>query len=359
MIEICFILAVLASNLILVFIGKKLNMLTIIMQLVGAIVMAPIISINFPNINIAQIANSEIIKKIYEICFVILMAYILHDNIDCNYQKKDMQLVIPSFFLPFISGIICSIVWFGSFQIQQAIVFGIIFSITAVPVLYMYLKGMNYNAENTKFFIQAAIMIDIISWIAHSLVSDFHYSIVFLVLGSGLLAYITKKINPKLSGIILLIVLMIASHYKSNILLVGVIYVLTASYLKISINLILSEKSINCLNNYLFVPLLLFVGLAKVNWSGIHPNLDIKLLLLIFIPLISKTVGNYIGLTLLKKEDRFSSSILLNTRGLTEIVFLNLVFSQKIIDSYTYIIFLIMSLICTLLPVFFCKKQTH
>ena len=43
--------------------------------------------------------------------------------------------------------------------------------------------------------------------------------------------------------------------------------------------------------------------------------------------------GNYIGLLLLNKENKFISSILLNTRGLTEIVFLNLVFGLNYIES--------------------------
>lgn len=356
MIEIYFILAILTANWFLLVIGKKLNVLNIIMQLIGAMAIAPIISINFPELQIEQIANSELIKKLYEFCFIILIAYILHDSIDCNYQKKDILLVIPSFFIPFISGVISSIIWFGEFKLQQSIVFGIIFSITAVPVLYMYLKGMNYSAENIKFLIQAAIMIDVISWVTHSLVSDFHYSIFLLAFFSYSLAYLTKRINSNTSGIVLILILIISSYYKSNILLIGVIYVVTASYLKMPINLILKEKTVNNLNNYLFVPILLFIGLVKVNWASIQLNIDIKLFLLIFVPLISKIIGNYIGLSLLKKENKLNSSILLNTRGLTEIVFLNLVFSQKIIDSYTYIIFLVMSLIGTLLPVFFYKK---
>lgn len=357
MMYVIFILSILAINIVLVTLGKKLNIINIVMQLVGAMIITPILTINYPELQLQTIASSDIVKRIYDICFVILIAYILHDSIDCKYQKRDMKLVIPSFFIPFISGFICSILWLGEFNFQSAVVFGIIFSITAVPVLYMYLKGMNYSEESIKFFIQAAIVIDIISWIAHSLVSDFHYSIIYLTIGAGILAFATYKINKQASGIVLLLMLMIASYLKSNVLLVGVIYVVTASYLKMPINLILSEKTINFLNNYIFIPLILFIGLFKVNWSGITPSIDFKVLLLIVVPLVSKILGNYVGLYLLKKEDKWSSSILLNTRGLTEIVFLNLVFSAKQIDSYTYVIFLVMSLICTLLPIFFCKRQ--
>lgn len=357
MLGLFFILSIVLVNLVLVYVGKKLKILTIVIQLVGAMLIAPFLALTYPQLDIASVASSDNVKKIYDICFVILIAYILHDSIDCKYDKNNLKLVIPSFFLPFLSGMLCSVIWLGNFQLQQSIVFGIIFSITAVPVLYMYLKGMNYNAENISFFIQSAILIDVISWLAHSIVSDFHYSVILLCVFSVIASYLTKIMYQKLSGIILIIVLLIASYLKSNILLVGVCYVVTSSYLKMPIQLLLKEKTINGLNNYIFVPVLLFVGLSKVNWGSIHPILDTKLLLLIVVPMISKITGNYIGLFWLNKTDKLNSSILLNTRGLTEIVFLNLVFGLKIIDSYTYVIFLIMSLICTLLPVFFCKRQ--
>lgn len=356
--ELLIILAIIVINFILISIGKKTKVINIVMQLVGAILITPIIQIYYPELKITEIVNSDTIKNLYDICFIILIAYILHDNIDCKYQKNDMKLVIPSFFIPFVCGFLSSILWLGELQIQTAVVFGVIFSITAVPVLHMYLKDMNYNEESIKFFIQSAVMIDIISWIAHSLVSEFHYSILLLSLIAFLVSYITSKFNPKFSGFMLVMTLFLTSYFKGNLLLVGVIYVITSSYLKIPINVFFSEKTINKCNSYLFIPIILFIGLLKVKWNEIDPVFDYKLLVLLVLPLISKILGNYIGLYWLKKNDKLNSSILLNTRGLTEIVFLNLVFGMNIIDSYTYVIFLIMSLICTLLPAFFCKKQT-
>lgn len=357
--EMLFIVFIISVNLILISVGKKLNVINIVMQIMGAMIIAPIITIYLPVLNFSEISGNNNIKKIYDFCFVLLIAYILHDNIDCRIQKKYIKLVIPSFFIPFITGFISSIIWLGKFQLQSAVVFGIIFSITAVPILYMYLKNMNYSEENIKFFIQTAVMIDIISWLVHSFVSDFHYSIFLLALLSFIVAYITVKIKKNLSGVMLIIILLITSYFKSNILLVGVIYVITVSYFKTPINLILQEDTINKLNNYILIPIILFIGLFKVNWNSIHPVFEYKLLILIIFPLISKIAGNYLGLYLLDKKDKLNSSILLNTRGLTEIVFLNLVFEMNIIDSYTYVLFLIMSLLCTLLPVFFCKKQIN
>lgn len=197
---------------------------------------------------------------------------------------------------------------------------------------------------------QSAIMIDIISWLLHSVFSELKIDIIYFVIFATLTALVIFKINKKLSGLGLFILLLVTSYFKGNILLVGVVYVLTSSYLKMEINLLLKTEKLENANTKLFIPILLFVGLCKVNWSEIQIQLDFKTILLIIIPIISKMLGNYIGLMLLNKENKFISSILLNTRGLTEIVFLNLVFGLNYIDSYTYVIFLFMSLISTIFP---------
>lgn len=347
-----FIALILMSNYLLVKISKKLGVINIVSQLLMAMLFAPLLMIKFPEFNIFNIAKSEIVKEIYNFAFVFLMTYILHDNVDCKYQKKDIKLVLPSFFIPFLSGAIFSYYWLNEFHLNSAIVFGIIFSITAVPVLYLYLKDMKYNDEEIKFFMQSAIMIDIISWLLHSIFSEFKIDIIYFIIIAAITALIIFKVNKKLSGLGLFILLLITSYFKGNILLVGVIYVLTSSYLKMEINLLLKAEKLEKANTNLFIPILLFIGLCKVNWSEIQIQLDFKTILLIIIPIVSKMLGNYIGLLLLNKENKFISSILLNTRGLTEIVFLNLVFRLNYIDSYTYVIFLFMSLISTIFPGF-------
>jgi hypothetical protein len=116
------------------------------------------------------------------------------------------------------------------------------------------------------------------------------------------------------------------------------------------IELFFDTKKLEKSNTYLFIPIVLFIGLCKVNWATIEIQINIKTVLLMTLPIIFKMIGNYVGLYLLNKENKITSRILLTTRGLTEIVFLNLVFGLNYIDSYTYVIFLIMSLISTIFP---------
>ncbi|MNG30432.1 hypothetical protein D3C84_1160480 [compost metagenome] len=49
---------------------------------------------------------------------------------------------------------------------------------------------------------------------------------------------------------------------------------------------------------------------------------------------------------------KWREALLLNTRGLTEIVFLNLLLQQQVISAQLYFSLMLMSLIATLLPAF-------
>lgn len=187
--NIYFIILILVSNYLIINISKKIGVINIVSQLLMAMLIAPILMIKFPELNVFNIAKSEIVKEIYNFAFVFLMTYILHDNVDCKYQKKDIKLVLPSFFIPFFSGVIFSYFWLNAFNLNSAIVFGIIFSITAVPVLYLYLKDMKYSEEEIKFFMQSAIMIDIISWLLHSVFTEFHVSIIYFIVISTMTSW--------------------------------------------------------------------------------------------------------------------------------------------------------------------------
>ena len=214
----------------------------------------------------------------------------------------------------------------------------------------MYLNNMNYSNEDKKFFIQTAVMIDVFSWLINSFTMDFNPIIIILCLISICSAFLVNYIKPSLSGLVFVLILGITSYFKSNVLLVGVLFVLISSYLKKPISLIIKDEYMNKINTYILIPLILFIGLLKVNWKQINIDLNLLTIMIILLPILTKIIGNYIGLILVKKENKLKTSILLNTRGLTEIVFLNLVFEFKLIDNKLYILFLIMSLISTLLP---------
>jgi hypothetical protein len=72
------------------------------------------------------------------------------------------------------------------------------------------------------------------------------------------------------------------------------------------------------------------------------------------VPIASKIAGNWLGLrwaTLsFPGASRWRESLLLNIRGLSEIVFLNLLLQQQLISPALYFALMVMSLTATLLP---------
>ncbi|MNP43140.1 hypothetical protein D3C76_1369400 [compost metagenome] len=80
----------------------------------------------------------------------------------------------------------------------------------------------------------------------------------------------------------------------------------------------------------------------------------IQLIALLLLPITSKLLGNWLGLgwagASFSGASRWRESVLLNIRGLSEIVFLNLLLQQQLISPPLYFALMLMGLIATLLP---------
>ncbi|MGE1161582.1 hypothetical protein ACQJ0H_22720, partial [Pantoea agglomerans] len=81
-----------------------------------------------------------------------------------------------------------------------------------------------------------------------------------------------------------------------------------------------------------------------------------QLLALLVLPILSKLLGNWLGLSWATASfagaSKWRESLLLNIRGLSEIVFLNLLLTQQLISPALYFALMLMSLIATLMPAF-------
>jgi hypothetical protein len=80
----------------------------------------------------------------------------------------------------------------------------------------------------------------------------------------------------------------------------------------------------------------------------------VQLAVLLLLPIASKLLGNWLGLgwggASFEGASRWRESLLLNIRGLSEIVFLNLLLQQQLISPALYFALMLMGLIATLLP---------
>ena len=110
------------------------------------------------------------------------------------------------------------------------------------------------------------------------------------------------------------------------------------------------------LQTWLAVPLILAFGLLQIDWHDAWLGYSAwQFAALLLLPIISKLAGNWLGLSwaagqLRAYAGQWRESLLLNTRGLTEIIFLNLLLQQQIISPALYFALMLMGLISTLLP---------
>lgn len=358
-------LSLMVGMIIFTIIGKKLNIIPIITQLLLAILLLPIVNYSiFPTLNIelSEFLNDGVIKSIYIFNFALLFGYILSDVIDLKYESKILKISIPSFFVPFIIGFVFSYYFFSHSMITD-IAIGLLCAITAVPVLFIFLKNFNYNSTRSKLLVQVAIVIDILAWSILALAkSTTNIENLLIVLFCGLSPFILKYLikNEKFFSIVFFSSIVLMEIFKLNSMLFGITFILSMAYLNIKFILPVKKEYFINYQNYFAVPYILIYGIIQVNYSNFNINNIWILFSFILIPMISKLIGNWLGFLwaepYLPIKQRIKETFLLNTRGLTEIVFLNMLFQQNIINQEIYIACMLMGLISTLIPLFVVNK---
>lgn len=371
---IIFLLIAATFYTVAVILGKRINVIPIVMQLLVAFLIIPWIVYSFKSygINISTvITNNNYMKFLYDINFALILSYILSDSIGHNIDKKSIKIATLSFIIPFAVGIITAYLYLTTWNILTGVSLALLFSITAVPVLYLLLKSFKYDPLEIKKLIQTAIIIDLVSWTIFALLKDIHNlnKIIYLLLIGMtplVIKYIYKKIKRddlKIYGQVFFVLVLILEYFKLNVLLFGVIYMLCSNILKKEVIMPIPETLSKNYQIWIAIPYILTFGMVQVDISQLIVQLKWNHLLLLILPILSKIVGNYLGLIWANnqqaKKERLIQSILLNTRGLTEIVFLNLLLTNKIIDNITYMVLMFMGLISTLLPLLLNYNKTN
>ena len=150
--------------------------------------------------------------------------------------------------------------------------------------------------------------------------------------------------------------LLTLQQLKLNALVFGIAYLLVMALLRVPFRLPLPVRVFHGVQVWLAVPLILAFGLLQIDWHTAWQNYSwLQFGALLVLPIVSKLAGNWLGLSwaegrLAASPVKWRETVLLNTRGLTEIVFLNLLFQQHIISAQLYFALMLMGLIATLLP---------
>jgi len=342
--------------------GKRVGLIPIVSQLLLATLALPLLMLLWVEphwqLDGAALVAPSWLKTLYGCSFALLLGHILSDVAELRIDRQALKLAVPSFLVPFACGLACAL-WLLDQGGLTALALGLVFAITAIPVLYLYLRAINYPAAASRRLLQAAILIDLACWLLLGLgqgslqPGSLAWPLLAAILPVPL--HFAGLRAPRVYGALFLALLFVAEHYRLNALVFGIGYLACLAWLKVPVRMLLSEAWSRRLQQGLAVPLILTYGVVQIDVHHALQGFDaLQLAALLALPIASKLLGNWLGLCWAAPSfpgaSKWRESLLLNIRGLSEIVFLNLLLQQGLIDPALYFALMLMSLVATLMP---------
>ena len=353
----------LLSFLIASELGRRLGLIGIVSQLLLATLGLPLLMLFWiePHWQLsgAALVAPTWVKTLYGMSFALLLGHILGDVVDLKFDRQSLKIALPSFLVPFACGLACGLLLLPQQPWLTSLALGLVFAITAIPVLYLYLSSIDYPPAATRRLMQAAIMIDVACWLLFGLGKGSlqPLSLVLPLLGAGLPLplYALGLRRPGVYGLLFLVLLFIAEHYRLNALIFGIAYLCCLAWLKVPLRMPLPEAWLRHLRNGVAIPLILTFGIVQIDIHHVLQGFNaLHLAALLLLPIASKLLGNWLGLSWAGPSfagaSKWRETLLLNIRGLSEIVFLNLLLQQQLISPALYFALMLMSLVATLMP---------
>ncbi|AKJ97595.1 sodium:proton antiporter [Pseudomonas sp. MS646] len=343
--------------------GRRFGLIPIVSQLLLASLGLPLLMYFWVEpgwqLSGAQLVSPLWLKNLYSLAFAVLLGHILSDVIDLRLDRQSVKIALPSFAVPFACGLATALWLLPAQPWISSLAVGLLFAITAIPVLYLYLRHIDYPPAATRRLVQTAILIDLACWSLFGLAQgSLHLGSLLLPLAGACLPLVLRLLGlrqPLLHSGLFFALLVVAEHYRLNALIVGIGYLLCMAALKVPLVLPLNAAWMQGLQTYLAIPLILTFGIVQINVHSVLDSLGaLQLAALLLLPIASKLLGNWLGLgwagASFAGASRWRESVLLNIRGLSEIVFLNLLLQQQLISPALYFTLMLMGLIATLLP---------
>jgi hypothetical protein len=344
-------------------VGRHFGLIPIVSQLLLATVGLPLLMYFWIepqwHLSGATLVAPIWLKNLYSLSFALLLGYILSDVIDLRLDRQSLKIALPSFCIPFAGGLATAIWLLPPQPWISSLAVGLLFAITAIPVLYLYLRHIDYPVAATRRLVQTAILIDLTCWTVFAVAQgSLHLSSLLLPLVCACVPLLLRVLGlrqPRLYSGCFFALLVVAEHYKLNALIVGIGYLLCMAALKVPLVLPMPAAWMNRLQTWIAIPLILTFGIVQINVHSAMDSLSwAQLAALLLFPIASKLLGNWLGLgwagASFAGASRWRESVLLNIRGLSEIVFLNLLLQQQLISPPLYFALMLMGLIATLLP---------
>jgi len=344
-------------------IGRHFGLIPIVSQLLLASFILPLLMYFWIEpgwqLSGADLIAPDWLKNLYSLGFALLLGHILSDVIDLRLDRQSVKIALPSFAVPFVCGLATAYWLLPTQPWINSLAIGLVFAITAIPVLYLYLRHIDYPPAATRRLVQTAILIDLTCWTLFGLAQgSLHLSSLLLPLGLACVPLLLRVFGirrPLTYSLGFFALLVLAEHYKLNALIFGIGYLLCMAALKVPLVLPLPERWMNRLQTWIAIPLILTFGIVQIDVHSALASLGaVQWAALLLLPIASKLLGNWLGLgwagASFEGASRWRESVLLNIRGLSEIVFLNLLLHQQLISPALYFALMLMGLIATLLP---------
>ncbi|MFR0690895.1 hypothetical protein ACLUTX_15950 [Enterobacterales bacterium AE_CKDN230030158-1A_HGKHYDSX7] len=350
--------------------GKRLRLLPIVSQLLVAGLLLPLLFVVLQGqgFEVRTLVSAPWLRPLYDIGFALLLGHILSDVIDLDVSRQSLKIALPSFAVPLACGAATAWWLLGVREGMSVLGIGLLFAITAIPVLYLFLRNIDYPGDATRRLMHAAVLMDLWCWSLFGLAqgsSDPVQLIWPLLAGAAPLLLRLLRVRQALAYSLPFFTLMIAfQHWHLNTLVFAITWLMAQAAVRQPFRLPIGPGAVQALQNTLLVPLVLAFGILQIDFQHALAGYSwLYLGALLALPVLSKLAGSWLGLRWAlpgaSHSERWKESLLLNIRGLTEIVFLNLLFQQGHIDSLLYFSLLLMSLFATLLPALCGVRPAH
>jgi hypothetical protein len=169
-------------------VGRRFGLIPIVSQLLLASFGLPLLMYFWIEpgwqLSGAELIAPDWLKNLYSLSFALLLGHILSDVIDLKLDRQSVKIALPSFTVPFVCGLAAAYWLLPAQPWLNSLAIGLVFAITAIPVLYLYLRHIDYPPAATRRLVQTAILIDLTCWTLFGLAQgSLHLSSLLLPLG--------------------------------------------------------------------------------------------------------------------------------------------------------------------------------
>lgn len=386
------IITIIAISRTFGFLFKKIGQPIVIGEILAGIVLGPSLLGNYcPNISeflfpLNSLGNLQILSQIGLILFMFVIGMELNLKVLKNKAYEATVISHASIIFPFALGIGLAYLIYPVFApknidfLSFSLFIGISMSITAFPVLARIVqeRGMHKTKLGALALICAAIN-DITAWcllaaiIAIVKAGSFISSIYTIIVAITYVVLMIKVVRPFLKRIvdsaksetslnktlvvIIFLVLLISSFITETIgihalfgaFLAGTIIPENPHFRKMFI------EKIEDIALVLFLPIFFVISGLKTNIGLINnPNLWELTGLVILVAIIGKFIGSALASKFVGQswKDSLIMGTLMNTRGLMELIVLNIGYDLGVLNAEIFVIMVIMALVTTFMTGF-------